>query len=109
MNCPINFKQKNLKRIINPYSKFVLIGNTIDGYLDFKFKEFANFEEVKSHLFDILTKIKSNGEWNIALYQVKESYKLKNKYGYFKVPDRGKLIFSYGYCDHPIKQIIYTE
>jgi hypothetical protein len=109
MECPITYEEKSIKRIIDPNAKFILIGNRIDGFLDFDFQEFKNFDEVKVKLFDILCNIKCAGEWNTSLYQVKDNYKIKHLYGYYMVPNRGKLIYSHTYMDETIKQITYSD
>lgn len=109
MDCPITFQETFKQRIISTNSKFILIGNAIDGFLDFRFYEFKNFEEVKKKLFNILSNIHCSGEWVIDLYQVKENYKIKTKYGYFKTPKIGKHIYKYSYMRGPVKQINFTD
>lgn len=109
MHCPITYRERTIKRVINPNATFILVGNRIDGFLDFQFHEFSSFEDVKKNLFDILSKIECNGEWEIKLYQVSKNYKIKRSYGYFKIPYRGKLIYTYSYMDCPIRQIIFDD
>lgn len=109
MKCAIKHEEKSIKKIINPNAKFILLGNRIDGYLSFNFQEFKDFNEVKEKLFDILYGIECGGEWDISLYQVREDYKIKYKYGYYKVPDKGKKIYSHSYMDHAVSQITFTE
>lgn len=109
MRPPVHYEERFQKRIINLQSKFILIGNAIDGYLDFQFYEFGNFDEVKSKLLEILQKISCAGEWDISLYQVDQSYKIKRKYGYYQVPDRGKLIYNYSYMSNPVQQITFAK
>lgn len=109
MKCPITYTEKSVKRIINPNAKFILIGNNIDGFVSFDFKEFKNFDEVKENLFDILHNIYCVGEWNISLYQVEEGYKIRKKYGYYKIPNRGKMIYCYSYMDSRVSQINFSQ
>lgn len=109
MNAPIFYEEKIQKRKINTYSHFILIGNTIDGFLDFEFCEFENFQDVQNRLLKILKSIKFEGEWDIKLYQVDEVYKIKNLYGYYKVPKRGKLIYTHSYMNNPVKEIIFSN
>lgn len=109
MNTELYFDEKNYKRKIDPSAKYILIGNNIDGFVDFKFFEFDNFESVKEKLFDILTNIECAGEWDIKLYQVAPNYKIKRLYGYYKVPQKGKLIFTHSYMNSPIRQITFGK
>lgn len=110
MKWSVSHYEKTKRRRINPNSKFILIGNTIDGFLDFKFQEFENFEDVKKMLFCTLKDINAAGEWEICLYQVSDDYKIRYKYDRnFRVPRRGKLIYKYSYMDYPINKIIFKD
>jgi len=100
---------KRLKyKSFNKLSKFVLLGNNIDGYVTVKFVEFNDFEDVKSRLPKIIEEISFAGEWNLSLYQVADNYAIKLLYGYYKVPNKGKLIFEldYNFVGEQIKLFI---
>lgn len=93
------YTTKELKyKSFNKFSRFVLIGNNIDGYVDVDMIEFEDFEDVKSRLSDIIESINFAGEWDLKFYQVPDNYNIKLLYGYYKVPRRGKLIFELNYC-----------
>lgn len=109
MKIPIYFSEKNYKRRVNKDSKFILIGNNIDGYVDFNFCEFKNFETVVVELPEILYNLEAFGEWDLNLYQVKDSYQIRKKYGYYKHPKKGKLIYSHSYMDLPIREIKFEN
>lgn len=105
----ISYDEKTYTRKIDKHSKFILIGNNIDGRVQFDFCEFANFKEVKEKLPKILYDIEAWGEWNLSLYQVPENYKIRRKYGYYKYPNRGKHIYAHTYMDWPIKDIHFKS
>ena len=109
MKTPIYFDEKTFKRKIDQNSKFILIGNNIDGSVNFEFSEFDCFEQVKEKLPQILFNIKGYGEWNLSLYQVDNEYKITKKYGYYKYPKKGKLLFSHTYMNLPIKDIQFKN
>lgn len=109
MKYPVNYTEKIYKRKINPNAKFIMIGNNIDGNVDFDFCEFQNFEQLKLNLLNYLQNLKACGEWRIELYQVTKPYTIKRRYGYYKYPSRGKLIFTHSYMDCPIKEIIFQN
>jgi len=102
-----NFDEKTVTRTINPESRFVLIGNKIDGSINFNIHIFKNFSEVKENLESILLGIEGNGEWDVILYQIKENFKINYQYGYYRVPNYGKKIFTYSYMHGNLKQIIF--
>ena len=81
----------------NRFSKFLLIGNKIDGYVDFDIKEFENFEDVKLQLPEIIRHLDFAGEWSLRLYQVPYSYSINKLYGYYRVPSKSILIFDFDY------------
>lgn len=79
------------------FSKFVLIGNDIDGRVNIDIIEFENYEEVKIRLPKIFENLWFEGEWRIHLYQVPQKWSINYKYGYYRVPRRGKLVFEFTY------------
>lgn len=105
----INYYEKKYKRKIDKGSKFILIGNNIDGVVHFDFCEFANFEEIMEKLPKILYELNAYGEWDLKLFQVPENYKIKIKYGYYKYPNKGKLIYTHNYMDTPIKNVEFKK
>jgi len=86
-------------KTIDLFSKFVLIGNNIDGFVDVGLREFENFEDVKSRLPNIIKNLNYAGEWDLKLYQIPDQLKIKRLYGYYKVPLRGKLILEFSYMN----------
>jgi hypothetical protein len=92
-------------KYFNRFSKFVLVGNDIDGSVSVKLEEFKNWEDVKSRLKQIIETITFYGEWNLDFYEVPENYKIKLLYGYYKVPVKGKRLFQLSY-DQYIGNII---
>lgn len=86
-------------RGFNRYAKFLLIGNQIDGFLNFDTKVFNSYAEVKEFLPEIIYKIEAGGEWALELYQVPDNYKIRRAFGYYKVPSRGKKVFRLGYMN----------
>lgn len=109
MKYSVDYTEKKFKRTINKNSTFLLIGNNIDGMVDFKFREFENFKELSTELLGILSNLKCCGEWDINLYQVKKPYRIWRKYGYYKYPSNGKLILRHSYMDWPIKEIKFNN
>ena len=67
MEVPIDYSERKLKRSINKNSTFILIGNNIDGMVDFNFREFDNFKKLSDELLNILSNLKCCGEWDISL------------------------------------------
>lgn len=92
----VNNKSSKFKRF-DRFSKFVLIGNNIDGRVNVWTEEFQNFEEVKQNLPKIFKELDFEGEWTLKLYQVPDNYAIHHRYGYYKVPSRGKLVLEYSY------------
>lgn len=109
MKYPVHYTEKKFKRIIDKNSTFVLIGNNIDGRVNFSFCEFENFKKLSDELLGILSNLECCGEWNISLYQVKKPYKIWKKYEYYKYPSNGKLIFEHSYMNCPIREIIFKD
>jgi hypothetical protein len=105
MKTPIYYDERAFTRKINPEASFILIGNNIDGSVDFQFREFKDFDTVKKELPDILYNLKGQGEWDLKLYQVNNKFSISKKYGYYKVPKRGKLVYTHSYMDCPIKNV----
>src|SRR5690606_20210331 len=81
----------------NPKSKFVLIGNVIDGRLDFNHEVFSDFKAVKEKLPQIISGLSYAGEWDVALYQVPDNFRFSKIWGYYRKPNRGICIFNYSY------------
>lgn len=92
----VNTKHSKFRRF-DRFSKFVLIGNNIDGRVNVWTEEFQNFEEVKQSLPKIFQELDFEGEWTLKLYQVPDNYTIHHRYGYYKVPSRGKLVLEYSY------------
>ena len=96
----ISYYQNHSKRKFSKFdrfSKFLLIGNNIDGRVNVWTEAFENFEKVKSKLPEIFSNLEYEGEWTLKLYQVPDKYAIHHKYGYYKVPSRGRLVFEYSY------------
>lgn len=105
----INFSEQSYKRTINFDAKFLLVGNNIDGWVDIDFVEFDNFEDLKSKFSNLICNINCTGEWDLKLYEVPNSYILIKKFGYYKEPEQGALIFEHNYMSYPIKKVIFLE
>lgn len=86
-------------RGFNRYSKFILIGNEIDGFLRFDKEIFNSYEEVKEGLPQIINQLEAGGEWALELYQVPENFRIWRKYGYYEVPSRGRRVFKLSYMN----------
>lgn len=87
------------------FSKFLLIGNNIDGYVDIGVVEFNHFQEVIEQLPTLLEKMECSGEWDLKFFQVPDSYKICEKYEYYRYPSRGRLIFELRYDRVPLEII----
>lgn len=105
MKWSVHYSDKTYIRKINYSSRFILIGNNVDGHIDFDYHEFEDFEDLKENLRNILVNLYGVGEWKIDLYQTTKPFTIRKKYGYYKYPSKGKLIYSYSYMDCPIKFI----
>ncbi|MCU0824952.1 MAG: hypothetical protein MUF77_09965 [Leptospira sp.] len=86
-------------RGFNRYSKFILIGNQIDGFLKFDKEVFNSYEDVKEWLPQIIHELEAGGEWALELYQVPDSFRIWRKYGYYEVPSRGRRVFNLSYMN----------
>jgi hypothetical protein len=91
--------KKLLKKSFNKFSKFVLIGNDIDGFVNVDIIEFENFDSVKSYLPNIIKNLNYAGEWDLKLYQIDTQLKIKLLYEYYRVPSKGKLILALSYMN----------
>jgi hypothetical protein len=109
MSETISYTAQSYKRTIDYNSKFILIGNNIDGIVDVDQISFNNFEELKLKLPGILVNIECSGEWDLKLYQVQKNFKISKKYGYYKVPSSGKLILQHSYMDYPVKSFEFSN
>lgn len=81
------------------FSKFVLLGNNIDGRIDINCCRFDNFSEVKKQLPNLVENMQCWGEWDLKLYQVPDNFNIKVLYGYYQVPQKGKLILKLSYMN----------
>jgi hypothetical protein len=81
------------------FSKFILIGNQIDGFLNFDMELFDSFSEVKEWLPNIIDQLKEGGEWALELYQVPADFRIRRLYGYYRVPTKGKKVFKVNYMN----------
>lgn len=86
-------------RGFNRFSKFVLVGNSMDGFVNVQLRTFDCFEEVIKSLPRIINDLAFYGKWDICLYQVPSHYRVIEKPKYYKIPDKGKRIFK---LDHLI-------
>lgn len=109
MQYPVNYSERKFKRILDKNATFILIGNNIDGMVDFIFREFKDFQELSGEFLGILSNLECFGEWDINLYQVKKPYRIRKKYGYYKYPSNGKLILTHSYMDCQIKDIKFND
>jgi len=109
MKFPVSYSEKEFKRLLNKNATFIMIGNNIDGMVDFDFREFKDFEELSCELLNILSNLECCGEWDISLYQVKAPYRIWKKYGYYKYPSNGKLILTHSYMDWPVREIKFKH
>ncbi len=105
MSEKITYSEQSYKRSIDIASKFLLVGNNIDGFVGIDLVEFENFEDLKSRLPLLLSNLECWGEWELKLFQVTKPYSIIKKYGYFKTPSRGKLLLEYSYMDYQIKSV----
>ena len=87
------------KKVFNKFSRFILIGNNIDGFVNFDMMEFDNFDAVKSIFPNIIKNLQYEGEWDLKLYQINDPLKIKLLYGYYRVPAKGKLILNLSYMN----------
>ena len=81
----------------NRFSKFVVLGNNIDGFVNIGLEEFEDWEDFTKRFPDMYRAIRFSGEWSLNIYQVPDDYKIKYQYGYYKVPNKGKMIADIGY------------
>ena len=84
---------------INRFSKILVIGNNIDGYISLGVEEFQNWEDFMQRFPDMYRHISFEGEWSLNIYQVPDDFKIKLKHGYYKVPNKGKMIADIGYME----------
>lgn len=96
-----HYLNSTLKNVtgFNRFSKFLLIGNKIDGYVNINNIEFENFEQAKTQLPNIIKDLEFGGEWHLSFYQVQNDYAIQKLYGYYKVPIKGKRIFEFSYMN----------
>ena len=94
----ITNKVKTVKGF-NRFSKFLVIGNHIDGYISIGQEEFKNWEDFKQRFPDMYRDLTFQGEWSLHIYQVPNDYKIKYKCEYYKVPNKAKMIADIGYME----------
>lgn len=99
----------NYSRKIDKSAPFVLLGNRIDGSLNFIDKQYRDFDELKDNLLNDLKTAEGLGEWTIDLYQVQQNSKIHHKYGYFQYPKPAKHIYAYSYMNPPIQNIYFKR
>ena len=87
------------KKVFNKFSKFILIGNNIDGFVNVDMIEFDNFDAVKSMLPNIIKNLHYEGEWDLKLYQINGPLKIRHLYEYYRMPSKGKLILKLSYMN----------
>lgn len=87
------------KKVFNKFSRFALIGNIIDGFVNVNIIEFENYDAVKSLLPNIIKNLIFEGEWKLILYQISGPLRIRHLYGYYKVPFRGKKILHLSYMN----------
>ena len=92
-----SFEQHSKINRFDPDSKFLLIGNAIDGRVSFDHEVFENFEALRRKLPNIIAELKYQGEWDVALYQVPDDFRFRKIWGYYRKPNRGICIFNYSY------------
>lgn len=84
----------------NRFSKFVLLGNNIDGYVNFRKEVFRDFDEVMERLPKIFSELRYEGEWDIHLYQVPDDFRISYIYGgYYQKPSKGRRVFCFSYME----------
>lgn len=94
------YSTKVLKyKSFNRFSRFVLIGNNIDGFVDVNIVEFEHFDDVKSRLPDLVKNMDYAGEWDLKLYQIDGILEIKRLYDYYRIPRKGKLILELSYMN----------
>jgi hypothetical protein len=76
------------------FSKFVLIGNDIDGFITIDFVEFKDFEDVKKRLKKIIETVQFRGQWDLKFFEVADNYEIEILHGYYKVLKEGNLLFA---------------
>lgn len=109
VNYDIELKLKKF-RGFDRFSKFVLIGNNIDGWVDIGIVNFDSFQEVIENLPSLLENFSCSGEWNLTFYQVPDNYNIKQKYGYYNYPSKGRVIFEITYDRYPLQRIkVYID
>lgn len=81
----------------NRFSKFLVLGNNIDGFVNIKQEEFKDWADLMQRFPEMYRNLKFAGEWSLNIYQVPDDYKIKYQYGYFMVPKKGKMIADIGY------------
>lgn len=109
MSESITYSSQNFIRTIDYSEQFILIGNSIDGCIDVDLIIFKDFEDLKTKIPSILANLECFGEWDLKLFQVTNPYKIIKKHGYYKTPNRGKLIFDHSYMDYNIKSVQFKN
>ena len=89
----INTNKEIINKSLSSTSKFVLVGNNIDGYISVNSIVFESFEELKINLPVIVDNIQFYGEWDLKLYAIFGEIEFDTLYDYYCIPKSGELIF----------------
>lgn len=103
------FTEETFTRKIDTNKKFIIIGNNIDGLVNFNFQEYESFKQLTCSLENVLKSIKGIDEWDINIYQVPFNYKIIHRYGYYKLPNPGKHILRHSYMNEPIVKVFIEK
>lgn len=98
MVTTIQFKTYQ-KKVFNKFSRFILIGNNIDGSVNVDMIDFDDFEAVKLMLPNIIKNLKFEGEWDLILYQIHGDLKIKVHRGAYRSVAKGKIILHLSYMN----------
>lgn len=109
MNQLRYYEEKDNVRTIRKESIFLLLGNGIDGWVNIDQHVFASFDELRLDLKSTLKKIEGQGEWRVCLYAVDSDFRITQKYGYYRVPRRGKLLYSYSYMSAKLLDVEFVD
>lgn len=94
----------------NRFNQFHLVSESIDGGVSAKSQWFANFEEVKIKLPEIIENLEFFGEWSLSLIQlpfgfIQKATSMKNE-----LPEKGIKIFELSYMNFsPYSRVIITN
>lgn len=109
METPYYYNEIVQRRKIDITSKFILIGNAINGAIDFDMEIFNDFHDVMLRFPSILKNIKGSGEWDVKLFQVPDHYRITCQKGIYKKPNYGRIIYTYSYMDKPVREVTFRK